>query len=114
MRRVGSLILLFLAAALSVPFLFFSVQNHPLVPIGILVLAILAAFLATQPDKAREKEAAQELDADAALVQKIAQAVRPSFWLAFLNNMSWFTAGVVASAYSVEVRAFLDRLISGQ
>jgi hypothetical protein len=32
-------------------------------------------------------------------------------WIAFLGNLFWFAAGVVASAYGPEIRTFLDGIV---
>lgn len=113
MRKFGLLLWVFLVAVSVLPIISFSTQNDPGITVLLSLLAILSAYLATVRDPRREQEATQELDADAVLVQKIASAMRPSFWLALASNFFWFGAGLVAAAYTPELRAILDQTFTG-
>jgi hypothetical protein len=56
------------------------------------------------------RQIVEEEDADSALVNKIAKAVRPSLASTFFVNTIFFVLGLIAAAYTPEVRVFLDKI----
>lgn len=80
------------------------------VGIAIFAMALTFAHWLFRRMKHDLQQIVEEEDADLALVNKIARAVRPSLASTFFVNSLFFILGLVAAAYTPEVRNTLDKL----